>query len=286
MDMAPSAKLRAAFAQPIVLDSEAHYLANAFHLGRIARLVYSIDGDIDEDESKLTAPERDAYEAAFPVSRIISRGRIEGLVAGNDAHAVVAFRGIETAGDWMGHLAFGKVPGIVGHVHEGIALAVDSVWPEVLAGLYDAGAPDRTLWVTGHSLGGAMAAVAAERLYEEGFEPLMTATFGAPPIFDEVAAAAFAPRMYRFVNDEDAAPGLSWPRMSSAYRHAGEEVRLTTSGRVAASRHSDWVARRIDRAMRIGEGPTHSGPWRDHLMTAYLEKVWQALELERTVEQP
>jgi pimeloyl-ACP methyl ester carboxylesterase len=69
--------------------------------------------------------------------------------------------------------------------------------------LLDAG---QTVWVTGHSLGGALATLAAARLYDAGIEPYVTCTFGAPRVLDPKAAAAYLPRLYRFVNKGDLVP--------------------------------------------------------------------------------
>ncbi|HWU36330.1 MAG TPA: lipase family protein, partial [Candidatus Acidoferrum sp.] len=56
-------------------------------------------------------------------------------------------------------------------VHEGFANAVDSLWPQIVPALRDlqVANPESKLYITGHSKGGAMAPIAAARLFfQEG----------------------------------------------------------------------------------------------------------------------
>lgn len=141
-----------------------------------------------------------------------------------------------------------------------------------MAALYDAGVDEHTLWLTCHSIGGALATIAAQRLDAQGFEPHMICTYGAPPVLDAQAAAAFNIPLYRYVNSEDVVPHIVWTSPFKRYADAGEEVFLLPSGHVAAKRHSRRLARRIDRAICIGD--IHpSGLLYDDAMDNYIEKL-------------
>ncbi|KAK0421202.1 hypothetical protein QR680_015108 [Steinernema hermaphroditum] len=69
--------------------------------------------------------------------------------------------------------------------------------------------PDYELWLTGHSLGGAMASLAAAELAYMGFvdtQHLKLVTFGQPRVGDKVYAAAhdaLVPYSYRVVHNRD-----------------------------------------------------------------------------------
>lgn len=247
----------------IRVNREATYLANARSLAHIASAIYS-DDPIEE----------------FPILRktfehivTLQGDRISGLVAGDPDNVVVTFRGRNDDQQLVESLAYGQTPWVQGRAHGGCVKLVEGIWQSLLAAFFDVGAHEKILWLTGHSLGGSLAILAAQRLANEGFEPHMVVTFGTPRVLDKVAAAAFPARLYRFVNNEDAVPNIPWPTLFDTYAHAGQEVLLLPSGDIAASRHSAGLARRLDRAHHIGEGVFPSGPVHDHSMDEYLAKL-------------
>ncbi len=68
---------------------------------------------------------------------------------------------------------------------------------------------DKPLFVTGHSMGGAMATVSAADVFERGWKIKRLITFGAPKALDAEAAAAITCPVDRYVNAWDPAP--PWP---------------------------------------------------------------------------
>lgn len=245
------------------VHKEASYLANASHLAGIAHAVYSDD------------PVADFPFLGESFDEIVTvRGdRVFGLVAYDSCNIVMTFRGKDDDQQLVEFLAYSQTDWIQGRAHGGFVKLLDSIWNRILAALYDAQADEKTLWLTGHSLGGSLAILAAQRLAYEGFEPHMVATFGAPRVLDTVAAAAFSVPLYRFVNNEDAIPKLLWPTLFDTYAQAGEEIFLLASGDIAEVRHSAHLARKLDRANHIGEGVLPSGPLHDHAMVEYLAKL-------------
>ncbi len=250
------------------LHREATYLANARSLAHISQAVYS-DEPVDD----------------FPVlsdlfRRVITlRGdRVFGFVAGNERDVVVTFRGRDDDQQLIESLAYGQTEWVRGRAHSGLVKLLGSVWQHILAAFFDVAAHDRTLWLTGHSLGGSLAVLAAQKLADEGFDPHMVATFGAPHVLDTVAAAAFSTPLYRFVNNEDVVPNIRWPTLFDTYAHPGEEVFLLASGDIAAARHSAHLARKLDRAHHIGEGILPAGPVYDHAIDEYVRKLERCAE--------
>lgn len=75
-----------------------------------------------------------------------------------------------------------------------------------------AASPDETLFITGHSLGGAVATLLAAYLAEAGAKPsqLAVITFGAPAVGNEAFADACRDkfRLERIVTDGDPVPGI------------------------------------------------------------------------------
>lgn len=269
-----------ATSQAYTLDRTASPLENALTLARIAQLAYG-DGAFDPYEDLRDINEAEgAFRAAYPSIHTFQVGRVQGLAAGSRENVVLAFSGSRGREDWWDNLHYMQVSGFGGKAHKGFAQLLDSVWDRVLATFYDLEAHERTLWVTGHSLGGALAALAAWRFHDEGIEPHLTATFGAPPLFDERAAEAYAPPLLRVVNDGDWVPHLRWPRLASPYRHTGEEVFLLRSGAPAPNRYPRHLASRLDRIDRFLEVDTermYGGPVVDHMVGEYVARIERAL---------
>lgn len=245
------------------LDIDGRREDQLYCLARVAKAVYTDQVHIDHPDVK----------EAFPQQIQFSKPPAYCLVAANDEHVVLAFRGRDEESEWLSALSYGQVDWGPGRAHKGLVDELDSVWNEVLAAFYDVGADRKTLWQTGHSLGGALAVLAALRLAHEGFEPHLTATFGSPPVIDPHAAKAIAWPVYRVINNEDSVANFHWPTLFDTYAHVGERVFLLPSGQIAEARHSPHLARRIDRANTIGDGPIRSGFVHDHMMDNYLKKL-------------
>lgn len=252
----------------IRVDREAAYLVNARNLAHIARAVYSDDPIEDFPVLRKT----------FEHITALRGDRVFGLVAGDPHNVVVTFRGRDDEEQLVESLAYGQTQWVQGRAHSGLVKLLEGIWQSLLAGFFDVEAHEKTLWLTGHSLGGSLATLAAQRLVHESFNPHMVVTFGAPRVLDKEAAAAYPTRLYRFVNNEDAVPGIPWLTFFDTYAHAGQEVFLLPSGDIAASRHSTGLARRLDRAHHIGEGVFPSGPVHDHSMGEYLAKLDRHVE--------
>lgn len=159
----------------------------------------------------------------------------QGFVVQNDDAVVVAFRGTQPRHpvDWLSDGRVVQVPWAhtVGKVHKGFYDALRVVWSGGQAlprRLVDRGG--RTVWITGHSLGGALAELCAARA---SFDPAITSipiqgvyTFGQPRVGDDAFATLLhqklGARTFRFVNDRDIVPRV--PFFSMGYRHYGNQT--------------------------------------------------------------
>src|SRR5262249_35831803 len=120
--------------------------------------------------------------------------------------------------------------GVGARFHQGFVLALTAIWPSV-SGAVEAAlqAKERPLWVTGHSLGGALAQLAAWAFDRKSVPVHQGYTFGAPMIGNRTAAQAFDkafPNMiFRYVDISDPIPKL--PTVSLAvndYVHCEKEL--------------------------------------------------------------
>jgi hypothetical protein len=172
------------------------------------------------------------FAAAGLAADFIGQGETQVYVAAGTDAVLVAFRGTESDrfGDLFDDARFGFVRWTEGFVHRGFRDALDRVWDPLAAALAPL-AGSRTVWFTGHSLGGALATLAADRLDTTAG----VCTIGSPRVGDRRFAAAFderfGARSLRYVNDTDIVTHIP-PPLPLPYAHVGELRHITRDGRV------------------------------------------------------
>jgi hypothetical protein len=158
-------------------------------------------------------------------------------VAWGADHVIVAFRGTEPDQwpDVLTDLKVAQVPWTTGQVHSGFAEAIDDIWPKLTAKL-DALKSGRTIWFCGHSLGAALATLAADRYPDTRG----VCTFGSPRVGDPAFATAFTGKFVnrglRYVNDHDVVthvpPRLTFPWL---YRHVDPRRFIDAAGQISST---------------------------------------------------
>lgn len=145
-----------------------------------------------------------------------------------DRVVVIAFRGTEftSLADWRtdAYTKFFKLPG-VGRMHTGFHIAYQDVREEVENVINEN--DGKTIWLTGHSLGGAMAVVGGVHLKKSRLADPQIITYGQPRVGDNQTARWIDrnfPRSYqRIVNNSDAVPTLP-PTWYFQYADAGQYI--------------------------------------------------------------
>jgi triacylglycerol lipase len=223
-------------------DSLAGNAQNALFLLRACDLAYY---------SELEGSPRFRSELGLE-AKLISVDNIQVYVAENDQAIVIAFRGSEAPTtldglkDWLltnanNYLILpeGQIgtefaaAGVGARFHRGFLEALAMVWEALFAAVDQAlKAKERPLWVTGHSLGGALALLAAWRFNRNFLSVNEIITFGAPMIGNDTAAKAFeqefSGKIFRYVDLEDVVPHLpSVSLLANAYTHCLNEVPLS-----------------------------------------------------------
>jgi hypothetical protein len=240
-------------------------------------------------------------------ARLFSVDNTQAYVGSNDDHIVVAFRGTESPTtidglkDWLltdamnllilpeGDLGTDFVAAGVGaKFHQGFMKALADIWdPMSEAVVAERKKNDRPLWLTGHSLGGALALLAAWR-FKRKFVPVhQVYTFGAPMIGNELASAAFdkelSERVFRYINGADPIPKLpTFSLLANAYGHCQKEIML---GVVAAAGAGATSAVEFFQAMaaKTTDGVLH-GTLIDEVWTGLKDRVGaHAMENYRTL---
>ena len=248
-------------------------LLNAWWLSEMALLAYA-GPDFVERELR-----RAGLELAGPLLDV--RGT-QAFAALGEGFAVVAFRGTEVflpwrdapsllakiAEDYLTDIRIRLVPArqpARGRVHRGFRNALDAIWEslsELVARLRheDRG---RAIWMTGHSMGGALAILAAARLPDiQGVY-----AFGSPQVGDADFRAALPVRPVRFVHGSDVVTRVPvfalnlpprlyrqglLPRLEflGSYRPVGDTVAFDRDGRLVAAADPEGALALLDAELR------------------------------------
>jgi hypothetical protein len=161
--------------------------------------------------------------------------------------AVLAFRGTANFGDWEIDLNAARMPlpgfpdvGVHRGFWEAFADSADDITKAV-----DALPKNLGLYITGHSLGGALAQIASAVLERDTLAACYT--FGSPRVatlnFDRDVKCPH----YRLVNHWDLVPGVPWPT-PWGYEHSGDPRLLTGPRPQEALRrdHGFWARLLVD----------------------------------------
>lgn len=148
------------------------------------------------------------------------------VITWNDT-AIVVFRGTDDRFDWFANLDYAPAPTPHGEIHRGFHTAFQSLKPQIIKLL--AARECKHLWVTGHSLGGALAVVCAYDLKENEKRQISgLVTFGQPMVVRSEMAEyldrkeMLLGRFVHFVNEEDKVP-----KVPPSYNHCGSLVWFT-----------------------------------------------------------
>ncbi|HAV78372.1 MAG TPA: hypothetical protein DCX53_13575 [Anaerolineae bacterium] len=151
----------------------------------------------------------------------------QAFLVSNDDYAVLAFRGTEVTkkADVMTDAKAIKVSVIEGRVHGGFLSGYNSIREDILSALKKV--PGLPIYITGHSLGAALATVATNYLENEviGKAPLRDQiaacyTFGSPRVGNKQYDREFKSPIYRVVNTTDIVTVV--PLLLMGYIHIGD----------------------------------------------------------------
>lgn len=182
----------------------------------------------------------------------------------NDQY-VLSFRGTESAGDVLADLkARMKTESSGGDVHRGFKGELDKLWPSIEKALTKVD----TLYITGHSLGAAMATIAASRIQDK---VLALVTFGSPRVGTRAFVNSLKVAHYRVQNNCDDVTKV--PLLLMGYRHHGTHRYMNFYGEFRTfttwQKIKDMVRSRLKARMKKQK---FIGVF-DHLMKNYIKKL-------------
>jgi triacylglycerol lipase len=160
----------------------------------------------------------------------------QALVGSTKQAIVVAFRGTEPTKlkDLLTDIELCMTEGPLGQVHEGFWESLQAIWSKLERAIAARHDGKRTLWFTGHSLGGALAQLAVARLIRMQRPTQGVYTYGAPRCGNTRFASQFnrlaRSSSFRFVNEADLIPDVT-PKFLG-FEHCGRYCELDEGGRL------------------------------------------------------
>jgi len=251
----------------------------AWIMAQMAKLAYI---PFEESDLGMEQLEYSLQSGWFNLMKTFNKKGTQAFLAKNDEFAVLAFRGTQPTRweDVRTDLRALKQKTIEGKVHRGFKEAFDDVRDEIFDIVDKSIGKDLPLYITGHSLGAALATVATQEL-EEKFDDLIAAcyTFGSPRVGDGKYEKSIKAPVYRIVNTTDIVTLV--PIFLGTFMHVGDP-------RYLSRRKIDGVYRiyrGIPNLRRVFESILETllalvrlknpiGPWIGaHDMTIYIEKL-------------
>ena len=188
------------------------------------------------------------------------------LLKGADSH-VLSFRGTEVTekSDVLADLKAGKnLEASGGKVHVGFKDELNKLWPAITVSL----ANIDTLYVTGHSLGAAMATIAASRIQTK---VIALVTFGSPRAGNQEFVNSLSVTHYRVQNNCDDVTKV--PFLLMGFAHHGTHKYMNFDGEfrdlTAWQQIKDMVRSRLKARAK---GQKFIGVF-DHMMENYIAKL-------------
>jgi hypothetical protein len=124
--------------------------------------------------------------------------------------------------------------GVGARMHQGFINGLAEIWDSMFERVSaELKASERPLWLTGHSLGGALALLAGWLFLRRFINVHQIYTFGAPMIGNKEATTAFdrelKGKIFRYVNTEDPVPQLpTLSLVANEFCHCDKEMALGT----------------------------------------------------------
>ncbi len=240
---------------------------NAQTLGKAAHLAYQDPKTIEDN----------LVEWNMKLVLFFDKQNTQAYFAQNDQTCLLAFRGTQPnmLRDWLYDMDCRFVPApvrMVGKIHIGFLNALNAIWPDVWATLQKTRGK-RSLWITGHSLGGALAALATARLHFTEAQPINgTYTFGQPRIGDVEFCTCFDQgfrnNIFRVVNYHDIVPRV--PLRNMGYEHQGQFFYFNVNKYDPNTTWADVLLRKVGNTIRE---IVDTNDISDHYMDNYLIKL-------------
>ncbi|MAE34722.1 MAG: lipase [Oceanospirillaceae bacterium] len=204
---------------------------NAYWMARIAEAVYECTSDCDQlpnEATILAGLKKD--DRSFRSVMGVDKNSAQAALIEHEDYLCMAFRGTNELADWLDNLNAFSTPQLFGEFHRGFWLCCEDVWgPMFTRCLELQSQKKRPVFLTGHSLGGAMATIAAAHFVQMDKPFTSVYTFGQPRAMTRETAQVFnmecKSRFYRFHNNNDIVTRV--PARVMGYSHIGSYLYIS-----------------------------------------------------------
>jgi triacylglycerol lipase len=212
---------------------------NALALAKASELAYEA-----QDDYKKILNEWGFYKV-YP----LNKHETQGFVAGKDDMILLVFRGTEQTKpeDILMDVLACQENTKLGKVHYGFLTALKFVWKDILKALEEFQDNNQNIWIAGHSLGGALATLAAVKLASKNKCQNISGlyTYGKPRVGDKKFRSEFEKFFktdaYRITNYKDPVSIIPFSiklkifkwTIALQYKHAGKMILFNESGEIA-----------------------------------------------------
>lgn len=196
----------------------------AWLMAEFSRLAYVMfESNVDLLDQALT-------DGGFKRVQIFNKNGTQAFLAKNEVMAVLAFRGTEANRvDFLTDLKARFVKTDAGEMHNGFDTAYGLIQAEVKLAIDQI--KDLPIYITGHSLGAALATIAAYELERDNLAACYT--FGSPRVGDRNLDWKIKTPVYRVVNRADIVTNI--PLMAMNYQHVGSLFYIIDSDEIIRS---------------------------------------------------
>nr|VFK23485.1 MAG: Lipase (class 3) [Candidatus Kentron sp. LFY] len=197
---------------------------NAYWMARLSKEIYlKKNGSSAPDEEKILEKLQKDDDEFLSVSGVDKNSAQAALVEHND-YLCMVFRGTDELLDWLDNLNASSKKELFGQFHRGFWNSVEDVWGTLFKEYQRLlKKRKRPLFITGHSLGGAMATIATAILIHEDLPFTSVYTFGQPRALTRETSRIFnvecKSRFFRFHNNNDIVTRA--PARAMGYSHVG-----------------------------------------------------------------
>ena len=204
---------------------------NAYWMARLSKEVYlrkSEDNPVPDEDRILGNLKKD--DPKFISVSGVDKNSAQAALIEHEDYLCMVFRGTDEFSDWLDNINALATKELFGEFHRGFWNSLEDVWQPINKRCRSLQEQNkRPLFITGHSLGSAMATIAAAKLIHVDKPFTSVYTFGQPRALSRKTSQIFnvecKSRFFRFHNNNDIVTRV--PARLMGYSHVGNYLYIT-----------------------------------------------------------